>query len=423
MKTHKTENITAQYFTWRLYQRKGYWYADGRGNRLKLGRHSLGVQNHSDALEAIRQLDLLKAIEHGLADRSQLRQQDQVLLPLEAGRRLYMDHTARPRVAGGAKTSTTKRYKSVFDKFFALAHKQGISTWNQINSNVLLRYCKWLEESGYSGRTQHLEVTTLKQTMRWLSKEKHLPHGAIIDVPLRKPQGTDTYCWSIDEVDTMLMHCRVNPKLGWLGDVLLTLAVTGLRISELASLRWTDVDFDNSMLRLIDESMMAAQKLRGDRRTLKSSRGRSIPISTSLADVLNRLPRERDNYVFHGPRGGRLKPDSVLSFFIRHVIKPLKERFPSNNRVGFRDGRLHSFRHYFCSRCANEGLSELAVMEWLGHRVSAMVKYYYHLFDRQAHALMAKVEFVSASGGIPSPDRVSEAPKVSGDVLGVGDGG
>jgi integrase len=40
----------------------------------------------------------------------------------------------------------------------------------------------------------------------------------------------------------MLDHCRNRADLTWLEAVIVGLACTGLPISELASLRWSDVD-------------------------------------------------------------------------------------------------------------------------------------------------------------------------------------
>ncbi len=49
-------------------------------------------------------------------------------------------------------------------------------------------------------------------------------------------------------------YCRGQYKLHWLGDVLTALACTGLRISELAALRWADVDLPHLKLALTDET-------------------------------------------------------------------------------------------------------------------------------------------------------------------------
>ena len=69
----------------------------------------------------------------------------------------------------------------------------------------------------------------------------------------------------------------------------------------------------------------------------------------------------------------------------------------ADDEIGFKDGRLHSCRHYFCSTCANNGVPEQVLMEWLGHQSSAMVRHYYHLHDEEAQRQMQKLKFLGGS--------------------------
>jgi integrase len=77
------------------------------------------------------------------------------------------------------------------------------------------------------------------------------------------------------------------------------------------------------------------------------------------------------------------------------VLTPLAERFPTRaGGTGFIDGRLHSFRHFFCSLSANSGVPEQVLMTWLGHRDSKMVRHYYHLHPEEAQRQMARIRFL-----------------------------
>jgi integrase len=69
-----------------------------------------------------------------------------------------------------------------------------------------------------------------------------------------------------------------------LAGVLLALATTGLRISELSGLRWSDIDLDGGMIRLVDETSSGRRRVmkKGSARTLKSGRGRTFPIQEEL---------------------------------------------------------------------------------------------------------------------------------------------
>jgi integrase len=132
---------------------------------------------------------------------------------------------------------------------------------------------------------------------------------------------------------------------------------------------------------------------------MKTRRSRSFPIHADLLELLKRLPRAADGFVFHGPRGGKIKPDTVRRILVEEVLAPLEEKFPTpEGEIGFRDGRLHSFRHYFCSACANTGVPERVLMTWLGHASSKMIKRYYHLHDAEAQKQMQKLRPISKPG-------------------------
>lgn len=319
-------------------------------------------------------------------------------LPIEEGRKLYEAHVSRPRVTGGVRKSTQKRYRAVFDKFVPFATSRGVTIWNGVTAAFLNAYAAYLESLGYAYKTQLNELTTLKQAIRWMIQASHLQGVKPIDLKLRKAESERAYCYRPEEVRAMIEHCRAKPKLQWMADLIIALACTGLRISEMASLRWSDLDLEAGRLKLTDETGRPNQSGRG-RRKLKSGRSRSFPIHPDLRTVLDRLPHT-DAHVFHGPRGGRIKPDTIRIVLVREVIKPLKERFPKRgDEKSFEDGRVHSFRHYFCSTCANSGVPERMVMEWLGHQDSEMVRIYYHLHDDEARRRMAALDFLGGAGG------------------------
>ncbi len=171
-----------------------------------------------------------------------------------------------------------------------------------------------------------------------------------------------------------------------------------MRIEELVNLKWSDIKFDERTLTIADESGFAKQTAAS--RSTKSSRTRHLPIRQELLAVLRSIPRT-DQYIFHGPRGGRLKADTVRNAFVREVIKPLTKRFPKQfeNEKAFEDGRLHSFRHYFCSVCANTGIPERITMEWLGHADSEMVRHYYHLNDEESRRKMDQLDLLGIGDG------------------------
>src|SRR5262245_37322832 len=123
----KKEKIISRFFTWLLGTRQGLFIADGRSNHPhRVGRHSLGTRDRQEAMEQLAHLDLVKAVEFGLADRSLLSTDEERLQTLNDGQELYMKHVERPPVLGGAGKNTAKRYKAVFAKFVPFAQQEGV---------------------------------------------------------------------------------------------------------------------------------------------------------------------------------------------------------------------------------------------------------------------------------------------------------
>ncbi len=389
----KTE-IQCRYFRWLIGTRKGVYFGDGRSNTPSLGRHSLGTRDLKEAQEIIHDLDTRMAVEHGKADRRVLpaNSNDQQL-EFAAGRQLYEKYTQRPRIAGGPRLTTFKRYRAVLDKFLLYAQNNHLRYWNQVNRGVLDGYAGWLDGESYAYATEYLELNTIKQILKFLVENNHLPQTALFSYPLQKPQGTDTYCWRQEEVQAIIEHCHTT-GLYWLENAVTALSTTGLRIGELASLRWTDLDLDKGTVTLTDEST-SAKRGKSDRRTTKTGASRSFPIHAKLRSVFVSLERSADGLIFHGPRGGKIKADTMRRILIRDVLEPLKDRFPpQGDEPSFVDGRLHSFRHYFCSACANNNVPERVLMSWLGHSSSKMIRRYYHLHSEESQRHIEQIEFI-----------------------------
>ena len=397
--------ISCQHFTWRLFQRDGVYYADGRAVARNLGKHSLGTRDKREALENLQRLDLCKAVEFGLAD--EIPPAVSATISIVEGWQQFDAFCARSPVMGGVSPNTLKRYRAVREKHKKFCSQHGIQAWVDFDKSALQKYGNWLSKNK-ADRTVFFELTLLKSISRWLVEQGHLPAGSELKYSLRKPQGTDTYCYATSEVTAMIGRCRNTAGLAWLANVIVALVHTGLRISELAGLRWSDVNLQQNLLTVADERSSSRKRRQGVARTTKGRRSRTIPIHQELKNLLAGLPRHPDGYVFRAARGGRLRSRNVLQAFIDDVIEPLKARFPvPDGEIGFERGRLHGFRHYFCSQAFLCGASEGEIKEWLGHADSKMVEHYRHLRDEDAQRKMARIDFLGRPAGEDRPSGVA----------------
>src|SRR6478672_3162399 len=99
------------------------------------------------------------------------------------------------------------------------------------------------------------------------------------------------------------------------GAIFLTAAFTGLRRGELVALRWRDVDFERSAIRV------AGSYANRQLTTPKSGRGRVVPMVSEVAEVVARLSQRRratgdDDLVFPGDAGTYLDASALRRRFV-----------------------------------------------------------------------------------------------------------
>lgn len=383
-------------YNWSVFQRRQMYYADGRSNSPDLGRHSLGTRNRAEANQQLHLLDRKLAIENGIVVEP-LGDTAFPAIPIGVGMGQYLDHCRRPRVMGGKTEGTIKRYRSVGDKFAAFCKKKGIASWQGVSKMIIEQYGGDLDRQEYAQRTISLEMHLVQHVVHWFIDEKRLPEQMRMKLGLKKLTGSDTYCYSRAEVSAILDHCKSDADLAWLYDLLATLAMTGIRIGEAVQLRHADIEWEpRPILRIADEGASHRKAKMKSARKTKGKRGRIVPIHPDLASVLQRIERNRDGYVFHGPRGGRLKADTARVIFKRDVVEPLADQFPTEvGDIGFVHARFHSFRHYFVSQCSAAGASDGQIMDWVGHKDSEMVSIYRHQFDAAGQERMQSIRFTS----------------------------
>lgn len=402
MSTVKKNNIVfCQYFEFILRDRGGVWYADGRRNNQKLGKYSLGTRDLKEAHNVVHDLDRTLAIEQGVyLEETQEEPQTTKSLSIEEGWQIFYRDRCKDQLLGGVSVSTQKRYRTVGDKFQIYCQQKSVSYWKQVTKSVVEDYGDWLRKKSrnrkqnYADASLCFELSVIRGANHFLVLEKHLSQDLKVSLSIPKIEESTTYCYQQAEVTAILELCQTHNDLRWFHPLVATLAMTGIRIGEAKQLRWSDIDLDGRLLHVKDERHDHRKKKAGLVRTTKGKRSRTIPIHTKLMKILGSLKKHRDGYLFHGPRGGRLKPDVVRTIFVRDVLSKLKEQFPTlSGEAGFEHGRIHSFRHYFVSECFREGIPEPIIMDWVGHRQSRIIARHRHQRPEDGMSKMDSINF------------------------------
>jgi len=160
-----------------------------------------------------------------------------------------------------------------------------------------------------------------------------------------------------------------NPMLRWIVRIALE---TGMRSSEITSLRRKQVDLDRRVVRLLET---------------KNTMPRTVPLSRNATELFREAlnhpirPIDTDLIFFGEPgRDGRRRPYNFNSIWMD--IK---------SSLGIKNLHFHDLRHEAVSRLVEAGLGDQEVAAISGHKSMQMLKRYTHL---RAEDLVARLDGV-----------------------------
>jgi len=220
---------------------------------------------------------------------------------------------------------------------------------------------EWLRSlplaNGSKAKIRNLMHAIFNHAMRW---EWH-DRNPISQVRQSAKRQRAPIVLDIEQMKSMLEHLQEPGKTAVLLDIL-----TGLRVSELLALRWSDVDFENLVIHVTRS--ISLQHV-GDCKTEASQK--PVPLDPELAEVLlmwrRRSPYQMDDdWVFASPAKRGKQPYWSSSIF-RVYLKPALKAAGITGKVGW-----HTFRHSYATILKSHGEDVKTVQELLRHANSSI---------------------------------------------------
>ncbi len=261
----------------------------------------------------------------------------------------------------------------------------------------IIDYMSTRQSEGASNRTINIELAVLSramgQTWRGLwPKVKKLEENHDAGRALEPAE------------EKALLDAAARNRSRLIYPYLMTLAWTGMRADEARLLTWWQVDFE------------AGEIVVGKAKTEAGTR-RVIPMGTPLRAALEQHasfcagafgPIQPGWYVF--PFSRRIRPVDPT-----RPVTSLKRAWEGIRTKAKVDCRLHDLRHSFCTKLAEAGVPEQAMLDMMGHVSAAMLRRYSHIRAKARREAIAALERADSSFGVPQ-----ESPKVTrGATLGM----
>ena len=185
-----------------------------------------------------------------------------------------------------------------------------------------------------------------------------------------------------DELAQLWLELAERPVIAYLCKIA---ATTGMRIGELAALRWSDVDMLNRELHVTRTFVD-----RIGEQPPKSNEPRTVDLTPQAAELLEHWWTEsggHDGLVFERDEGGHL----TSAYVTKQVLYPSLER-AGIARVGERGRKrdFHSFRHTFARLALESGADITWVQKQLGHSSITLTVDTYGSWSRAAEKSQAE---------------------------------
>jgi len=237
-------------------------------------------------------------------------------------------------------------------------------TPEKVKLSHLKGFVEWLNKKGVSPRTQARTISGIKSFFKYLLIEEriHSDPTSLLESPKIGRKLPDIL--SIEEIDLLIDSVDISRPEGQRNRAMLeTLYSCGIRVSELVSLKLTNLNFDQGFIRVEG----------------KGEKERLVPISRSAADEITKylegyrkglnISRDCTNVLFLNRRGKMLSRVMVFT-----IIKGLAEKVGIGKKIS-----PHTFRHSFATHLIYGGADLRAVQEMLGHESILTTEIYTHL--------------------------------------------
>ncbi|RPF55709.1 site-specific tyrosine recombinase XerD [Aquisalibacillus elongatus] len=223
-------------------------------------------------------------------------------------------------------------------------------------------FLKYLDEAGKSSSSLARMISTLRSFHRFLIQEYDLRHDATLHIHTPKKERKLPQVLSNRDVDKLLDLPGDDPLTIRNRAMLEMLYATGLRISELLSLKFNDLHLLMGFVRVVG----------------KGGKERIVPLGKHAQKAL-------EEYVEFA-RPTFIKKENVDALFVNHRGSPMSRQgfWKVLKKIAVEKGiktplTPHTLRHSFATHLLENGADLRAVQEMLGHADISTTQIYTHV--------------------------------------------
>ncbi|MGQ9456291.1 MAG: site-specific tyrosine recombinase XerD [Armatimonadota bacterium] len=266
-------------------------------------------------------------------------------------------------VERGLSPNTLAAYARDLVQFAAFAESRGVKEPDSVDEKFIVDFISTLERAQYTPASLARKISAIRGFFKFLLAERELEKNPLFVLRSYKPPRRLPKSLDVDDVSRLLSSPDTRSELGLRDKAMLeTLYATGLRVSELVSLKIGDVDLKSRFLRCVG----------------KGNKERLVPLGEIAVQYINSYvegPRNRligrkgSEYLFLTEQG---RPMSRVMFW--KIVKKYARIAGITKEI-----TPHTLRHSFATHLLERGADLRSLQEMLGHSSIATTQIYTHV--------------------------------------------
>lgn len=261
--------------------------------------------------------------------------------------------------------NTISSYSSDVEKFLDYCFFQGVDLLQkELQTGVYISsYLESRVDAGISKRSQARVISSLRSFFNYLEMENKVDKNPTERIDSPKIGRYIPIVLSVGEIEEIISSVDLSAPEGHRNKAIIEVLYScGLRVSELVSLRISDLFLEESFIRVIG----------------KGNKQRLVPIGVPASEALSyylagrrlqKVSKGSEDIVFINRRGGKLSREMIFIMVRKQATEAgvQKEISP------------HTFRHSFASHLVENGADLRAVQQMLGHSSILTTEIYTHI--------------------------------------------
>ncbi len=283
----------------------------------------------------------------------------------------FLDHLSVER---GLSANTQEAYGRDLSQFVVCLRGKGVRAFDEVTEDHLVGFLEALRASGASAGSTRRKLSAVKTFCKFAYRDGFVKRDFTANIAgLKGPQRLPSVL-SIEEVSNLLAQPDTRETAGARDKAMLeVLYASGLRVSELITLKTIDVNMDVGFVRCLG----------------KGSKERIIPLGKVAIEYLQRylltargkyVKTTSSEYLFLTNRGTKM---SRISFW--KIIKKYTAAAGITRNI-----TPHTLRHSFATHLLQGGADLRSIQEMLGHADIATTQVYTHVTQEKLKQVYRK---------------------------------